>query len=148
MNKRLAANATYRETKTGYEYRTDDRGRVVRAHGQLVDGLGERNSYQQRVAGRPNRLSTDDGGHFFATVFRGPGEAINLAPMDANLNRGAWKSMENSWRDALRAGKQVSVAIDVKYGDEGNRPSRFTVEYQIEGADRMRRMFKNRPGGA
>ncbi len=35
-------------------------------------------------------------GHLIASVFNGPGERLNLLPMNGNLNKGAWKAMENS----------------------------------------------------
>jgi filamentous hemagglutinin len=80
-------------------------------------------------------------------VFRGPGERINLAPMDFNLNRGAWKIMENEWSAALRAGKEVRVVIDVKYPPGSQRPDRFIVKYQIGDDPPEREIFKNAPGG-
>ena len=147
MNKPLTPNATYEETVTGYEYTTDELGRVLQARGELLYRSGERNTHQQRVAGRPDRLPSDDGGHYFATVFNGPGEAINLTPMDANLNRGAWKRMENTWVEALKRGRRVEVAIDVEYVDHVRRPARFSVIYQIDNEPFAFRSFVNRPGG-
>lgn len=108
---------------------------------------GDRNSYQQRRAGGRDRLPTDDGGHFIATVFRGPGERINLAPMDFNLNRGAWKAMENTWSEALQNGKQVEITIDVSYAEGTRRPAYFIVKYTVSGSMPVRRRFKNAPGG-
>lgn len=137
----------YVDDATGYTYDTDAEGRVKLISGRLVDEDGVRNTYQQRVAGGLHRLSTDDGGHFIATVFRGPGERINLAPMDFNLNRGAWKAMENTWSEALQVGKHVEVTIDVAYAEGTRRPVHFTVKYTISGAMPVRRRFKNAPGG-
>ncbi|HDX5555830.1 TPA: DNA/RNA non-specific endonuclease, partial [Escherichia coli] len=53
----------------------------------------------------------DEGGHLIASIFNGPGEKLNLLPMDGNLNKGAWKSMENTWAKALSEGKDVKVNI-------------------------------------
>jgi filamentous hemagglutinin len=120
---------------------------VSTIRGTLVKREGDRNAYQQRVAGGKDRLATDDGGHFLATIFRGAGERINLAPMDVNLNRGAWKAMENEWSAALQRGEEVKVSIDVKYPEGSTRPSRFIVKYQIGTAPPERQIFKNAPGG-
>jgi hypothetical protein len=147
LNKPLEADARYVDRQTGYAYTTDGQGRVAEVDGKLVDQPGERNGYQQAHAGGADRLPTDDGGHLIATIFRGPGERINLVPMDSNLNRGAWKAMENSWSGALASGKQVEVKIDVVYGQNGVRPTRFDVSYQIEGQAPVTRTFKNAPGG-
>ncbi|MGB3887079.1 DNA/RNA non-specific endonuclease, partial [Gordonia sp. (in: high G+C Gram-positive bacteria)] len=57
-------------------YETDALARVVRATGKIDQLItAARNTYQQRIAGGKFRLPTDDGGHLFATMFGGPGEA-------------------------------------------------------------------------
>lgn len=56
-------------------------------------------------------LSNDEGGHLIASIFDGPGERLNLVPMDTNLNRGEWKKIENVWASALKDGKTVNVRI-------------------------------------
>ncbi|MCA8140150.1 DNA/RNA non-specific endonuclease [Burkholderia multivorans] len=55
----------------------------------------DRNGYQQVETGREGD-SGDDGGHLIATILNGAGEKLNIVPMDSNLNRGAWKQLENS----------------------------------------------------
>ena len=51
--------------------------------------------------------------------------------MDATLNLGQWKSMENSWADMLNQNPpvQLKVKIEIEYGDVANpkRPTRFKV---------------------
>jgi hypothetical protein len=147
VSRRLEPDVEYIEKRTGYVYVTDSASRVTRVRGVLLDNVGQRNPYQQRQVGRPSRRPTDDGGHFLATIFRGPGERINLTPMNSNLNRGAWKGLENMWAEALRNGKTVSVTIDVRYAGDSTRPDRFTIAYQITGDPPRRRVFKNAPGG-
>jgi DNA/RNA non-specific endonuclease. len=39
----------------------------------------------------------------------------NLVPMNSNLNRDTWKTMENSWAEALANGKEVTVSIEAVY---------------------------------
>lgn len=146
LNRTLEPNVIYR-TDTGHLYHTDSAGRVTRVEGELQPGQGARNGYQQRVSGRNDRLPTDQGGHLIATIFRGPGEAVNLVPMDSNLNLSAWKQMENRWAEALTEGRSVEVRISPVYQGDSLRPSRFDVTYRIEGEAPVTRSFRNRPGG-
>lgn len=74
----------------------------------------DRNKYQQCVAGKC-RVDGDEGGHLIASIFNGPGERLNLLPMNGNLNKGAWKVMENTWARELREGKDVKVSIRPSY---------------------------------
>ena len=52
--------------------------------------------------------------------------------MNANLNRGEWKQMENEWAKALRKGKTVKVKIEPLYEGTDIRPNRFIVSYSID----------------
>ncbi|WP_336970693.1 DNA/RNA non-specific endonuclease [Sphingobium aromaticiconvertens] len=130
----------------GYTYRTDAQGRVADVEGQLNLNTADRNSYQQGVSGREDRLPDDQGGHLIASIFNGPGDRVNLVPMNGNFNMGAWRDLERSFQDALQDGKTVDVKIEVKYGADGQRPDSFRVNYTIDGVPRTR-MFDNVPGG-
>ncbi|HAA43429.1 MAG TPA: hypothetical protein DCE02_05430 [Ruminiclostridium sp.] len=88
--KALKPNVQYTSPE-GYTYRTDELGRIISCEGTLQKGIAERNEYAQRVVGREDRLSDDDGGHLIATIFKGSGDIDNLVPMNSNLNRGEWK---------------------------------------------------------
>ena len=81
-----------------------------------------------------------------ASIFDGPGEQINYAPMNSNLNRGAWKKMENKWADALKNGKEVKVEIKPLYEGSDKRPSAFQAKYWIDGKKKIA-FFENKPGG-
>ncbi len=130
----------------GYTYRTDARGRVTSAEGTLDLRTAERNGYQQAKAGRGDRLSDDQGGHLIASIFNGPGDRLNLVPMNGNLNQGAWKRLENQLADALRSGKKVDVQVSVQYGPTGERPAKFIIDYVIDGTPATQ-VFRNRAGG-
>ncbi|WP_373453004.1 MULTISPECIES: DNA/RNA non-specific endonuclease [Burkholderia] len=71
-----------------------------------------------------------------ASILNGPGEKLNIVPMDSNLNRGAWKQLENSWADALNAGKQVKVSIEPQYQGDSRRPEGFNITYVVAMVDR------------
>lgn len=67
--------------------------------------------------------------------------------MNGNLNKGAWKVMENDWAAALEQGKSVKVAITPVYIGSSKRPVSFVVVYS-KGSDRpVTKTFKNTPGG-
>lgn len=130
----------------GYTYRTDAQGRISDVEGQLDLRTADRNSYQQGVSGREDRLPDDQGGHLIASIFNGPGDRVNMVPMNGNFNMGAWRDMEKTFQTALNEGKTVDVKIEVKYGSDGQRPDNFRVTYAIDGVPRTR-MFDNVPGG-
>ncbi|MEE5066535.1 DNA/RNA non-specific endonuclease, partial [Pseudomonas alliivorans] len=95
-------------------YQTDSMGRVERVESNLSYAKNDRNTYQQCVAGQCG-VSSDEGGHLIASVFNGPGEKLNLLPINGNLNKGAWNSMENTWANALKDGKPLNVKIEPIY---------------------------------
>ena len=136
-------NAKYQEGS--YEFQTDEHGRPKSVSATLELKAGSRSKVQEEVGhlGRP----TDEGGHLIATRFNGPSDAYNLVPQDANLNRGAWKAMENGWAEALENGHQVQVMIDPVFRTKGARPSAFQVVYQIDMGNPRYVFFRNRPGG-
>ena len=150
LNGKLQPNSKYEVGN--YTYGTDELGRVNSVSGKLNLSKADRNTYQQTKAGKldglKDGLDDDEGGHLIASIFNGPGEQINYAAMDGNLNKGAWKSMENEWAKALKGKppKEVEINIQAIYKGESKRPSKFVVEYKIDGElDTV--IFKNKPGG-
>ena len=131
-----------------HKFTTDAQGRTVNVESTINENdlsTGIRNCYQQRKAGSCG-LPEDDGGHMVATQLGGPGEIINLVPQHFNLNRGAWKAMENDWAKAAAEGKTVEVEIDIIYDGNSQRPSKFIVFEDIDGVTNTRE-FKNQTGG-
>ncbi|WP_241542998.1 DNA/RNA non-specific endonuclease, partial [Vibrio vulnificus] len=61
--------------------------------GKLELNKVDRNTYQQSKAGKTDGIKDglvdDEGGHLIASIFKGPGEQINYAAMNGNLNKGA-----------------------------------------------------------
>ncbi|WON77937.1 DNA/RNA non-specific endonuclease [Serratia sp. UGAL515B_01] len=127
-------------------YHTDELGRVKMVEADLTPMTKDRNTYQQRKAGKSGE-ATDEGGHLLASIFDGPGEKLNLVPMDANLNKGAWKKLENSWAKALEDGKPVKVKINPIYTGDSGRPSSFEIKHTIGNERPVITGFKNMPGG-
>ncbi len=138
-------NTVYHVDNTNV-YRTDEMGRVSRVDGELSLTNRDRNTYQQAAAGHSGKPG-DEGGHLIATIMNGPGEKLNLVPMNGNLNKGAWKQMENSWAEALKDGKPVAVTIEPVYAGKSIRPESFNVTYRIGNERPVEHIFKNSPGG-
>ena len=144
--KALAKNAEY--TKNGYDYKTDELGRIKEAKAsELRLEQGERNSYSQRIAGREDRLVTDDGGHLFGTQFGGSGDIDNLVAQNRVSNRsgGEWYDMEKEWANALKETppKKVTVKINPVYEGNSKRPIEFNVKYKIGDNEAVIKSIKN-----
>jgi len=127
-------------------YKTDSLGRVDSVESELSLNTNDRNKYQQCIAGKCG-IDGDEGGHLIASIFNGPGEKLNLLPMNGNLNKGVWKTMENTWASALKEGKGVSVKIEPVYTAKNVRPDSFNVTYSISGGRPIEILFQNSPGG-
>lgn len=106
----------------------------------------DRNKYQQCQTGKCG-LDADEDGHLIASIMDGPGERINMVPMDGNLNKGNWKRMENIWAKAVDKGKAVKVQIEPIYSGANARPDRFTVVYRIGNGREVRALYQNASGG-
>lgn len=140
---RPAPNTTY-VVDGRFVYRTDEHGRLFEASGHL-DGLpgGPRNTYQQGVAGRGDRLPGDQGGHVFGTWFGGPGEAINILPMSSRVNLSEFKRLENQWAELVGQGSTIDVTITPVFAGTSRRPTSFRVSWSVDGVPQIPRTFRN-----
>ncbi len=135
-----------------YSCKTDELGRVKSVSGKLELNKVDRNTYQQSKAGKTDGIKDglvdDEGGHLIASIFKGPGEQINYAAMNGNLNKGAWKRMENKWAEALSGNppKEVKVEINSIFKGESKRPTAFEIIYEIDGK-KVKRFLRNMPNG-
>jgi hypothetical protein len=143
LNKTLKPNADYHVN--GYKFSTDPIGRVTAVEGQLTLAKAERNGYQQSKTGKSGAAG-DEGGHLIASIFNGPGEAVNLKAMNGNFNKSAFRTLENTLADALKKGEKVEVKIDVVHLNDDKRPDGFRVKYTIDGIT-DRATFRNQAGG-
>lgn len=84
----------------------------------------------QAAAGRSGRgLPDDDGGHVIGHRFTGDQGAKNLFPQQFNFNRGAYKSIEEEWERAIRAGYEVQVQVKLTPPGAA-RPDKVDVNWQ------------------
>lgn len=127
----LLPEHTYSEN--GYEYTTDDMGRVSHVSGELRLQDVPRNEVAQKLAGGESRLASDDGGHLVANEFGGSGELYNLVPMDSEVNRwGDFRKFEQEMKEQIQAGHEVYVDHHPVYEGDSLRPNSIEINYRID----------------
>lgn len=133
--------------RNGYKYEFDDKNRVIRINGDLVgNSVQGRSKISQLRAGGVDRLGTDEGGHFVGRRFDGPLDDFNHFAQDRNFNRGAYKTLENSWQRALDNGSSVYVDIKPNYLGDSLRPQSLRIDYTIDEVPYYK-LLMNRLGG-
>lgn len=120
----------------GYSYQTDSEGRIASVSGQLhlkteEERLPIRGSLH--TIGRGYELKTDERGHLIGDIFGGGNDMGNIVDMDGNVNRSAYKKLENKWRKELESGSSVEVKIKPIYEGDSARPSQFAIVDVIDG---------------
>lgn len=85
-------------------------------------------------------------GHLIASIFNGPGESVNLKAMNGSFNMKEFRNLERTLEDALKAGKQVDVKIDVIHSGDSLRPDGFVINYKVGGVPNQQ-IFENKVGG-
>jgi len=131
-----------------FNYTTDADGRVNHAEMNYdhTHEPGDRNPYQQRIAGGDDRLPGDHGGHIFGTQFGGPGEGINITAMRDTLNavgQRDYYNLEQQWRAYADAGGQVQVKVDIAHPEGSMRPETYSVETYVDGQLKSTYHFDN-----
>lgn len=131
--------------KNGYQYETDDKGRIVSAEGKLrlrdADYEREMEPGVRNYEGQEYKDS-DERGHLIGHQFNGSDKLENLVPMDGDLNRTDFAKLENSLADALKDGADVRLKVEPVYNGDSARPTEFRVSYSIDG-DREVTVFRN-----
>ena len=142
------ANTTYK-FENGYTYKTDANGRVSSVQADLKLEANDRNGYQQKVSGRTDRKPDDHGGHLIASMFKGPGEGINIVPMDKAFNGsgGEWYKLETDWKKALEGNKSVKVNIQPVYSGNSKRPDSFIITQSVDSGKPRTLTLKNTATG-
>lgn len=139
----LVPNNEY--TINGYEYKTDDQGRVVEASGKLHmknrQGRLEIKDTKQDI-GKGDEKDDDDRGHLIGDQFDGSNGMENIVAQNKDVNQGAYRKFENQLADKVRAGSDVRVSIRPEYSGDSHRPDALVVNYSIDGKQGMR-IFPN-----
>lgn len=121
-----------------YQYKETEFGKSAEGELFLSDEV-TRSAYNQRNVGGEYRRSDDDGGHLIGNRFGGSSDIENLFPQNSNLNRGAYKTLENEWERLLEDDKKVYVNVETYDGNGAERPNTIMGHYIIEDADGKRR---------
>ncbi|WP_075558358.1 DNA/RNA non-specific endonuclease [Parabacteroides timonensis] len=147
LNQNLCPNSIY-WVDGRFKYSIDNRGRVFNAEAVLSEGNRGRNVDLQAIGrdgyGKNSGTNShiDDGGHLFSQQIGGPVELINIVPQLKTENRGSfWKPLENKLSESLKAGKKVTLKIELKYDDDKGRPILFKVWYEIDGVREYMEIF-------
>lgn len=137
-----------KESKNGYDFHIDLIARTEKVHGELSDGpTAPRSRSNQAQAGKPDRREgKDDGGHFVAARFNGPGNSFNHFAQDRNFNRGAYRKLEDDWAADLRAGRKVVVDIDALYHGASRRPYKLIVKWSVDDKEIIRKFLNESKG--
>lgn len=125
-------------------------GRPISERGRIDEDFGGSPRGDNATAIGNLGEATDDGGHLGAHRFFGDTPDEGIVPQASNLNRGAWRKMENEWSDWVAKGYRVHYTVDVSPAG-AVRPDRFAIEYTVssptgEVAYRNFPMFKNVAG--
>ncbi|MFX3617471.1 MAG: T7SS effector LXG polymorphic toxin [Sporolactobacillus sp.] len=128
----LKRNIKYRTGEFNYKYETDELGRISKFE---TDDL-QLTSREERLPHNPDtpgKLDGDHAGHLAGDRFGGSPELDNLVSQSSNVNLSQYKKIENQWAKAIEEDKQVKVNVEIIYDEDSLRPSKFNVQYEIDG---------------
>jgi hypothetical protein len=124
------SSVTTRGRNTKRTYFDPDSRRPVQEEGTILDDFGGGDRGDNATAIGQLGDVGDDGGHLGGHRFYGDTPDEGIVPQAANLNRGAWKKMENEWADWVAEGCRVDYRISVD--PPGSvRPDNFQVAYVV-----------------
>ena len=144
VNNELVPNCTYKLGK--YIYETDSLGRIVKVTFEQLESKNHKGyipivgSLQEIAHGF--QKAGDDRGHLIGDRFNGDNSVANIVAMKLDLNRGAYKAMEDTWAEAIANGEIVSGTIELVYSGQSFRPDSLEVVYTI-GKQLFTMLFEN-----
>ena len=129
--------------KLGFIVEKDELGRQARAKLFLKQSKEPRKAMPSiHEVGQGSELPGDERGHIIGHQLGGEETLDNLIPMDAKLNRGAYRQWETELLAALKAGKTVYVEVELHYEGTSHRPTELIGKYVIDGVKGVR-IFQN-----
>ncbi|WP_231887502.1 DNA/RNA non-specific endonuclease, partial [Paenibacillus jamilae] len=131
-NGSLKSNIKYKAGEYDYSYETDGLGRLNKFETDNLQ-LTKRESRLDHNPKTPGKKSGDHAGHLAGDRFGGSPELDNLVSQSRKVNLSQYKKIENQWAKALKDGKEVKVKVDIEYEGDSLRPSKFNVQYEIDG---------------
>lgn len=129
----------------GYTFGLDAQFLPRKITGTLTGGpRSKRSRSMQANAGKPDRLPTDDGGHYIATRFNGPREKFNHFAQDSNVNRGRYRALEDDWARDLAKGKKVIIDIRPRFRGGSVRPYEIDIIWHTDGREQSMKLTNDR----
>ncbi|MEA5039652.1 MAG: DNA/RNA non-specific endonuclease [Clostridiaceae bacterium] len=128
----LKANIKYQSGEFNYNYETDSLGRLEVFQTDDLR-LTERTDRLPHNPNTPGKLPGDHAGHLAGDRFGGSSELDNLVSQSSDINLSQYKKIENQWAKAISEGKKVQTQVRVKYQVNSSRPSKFIIDYSIDG---------------
>lgn len=131
----------------GYEYKTDEAGRIISVEGKLhmkehESRLTIRDSLHD--IGKGDELTdTDNRGHLIGDQFGGSNGLENMVPQDAKINQTNFALFENQLASEVKSGNDVRVNIEPIYNGDSRRPDAIGVSFSINGEQSIQ-IFPNR----
>jgi hypothetical protein len=129
---KLKPNVKYKAGEHQYDYETDGLGRISRFETNNLQ-LTSRGNRLDHNPNTPGKQQGDHAGHLAGDRFGGSPELDNLVSQSSNVNLSQYKKIENQWANAINEGKQEKVNVEVNYDGDSLRPSKFIVQYEIDG---------------
>ncbi len=121
----------------------DSKGRVKQVKGFIKVNNSKRGALpSMEKIGKGSELPGDDRAHLVGHQLGGADTADNLVPINAKVNRGEYRALENHLAAEAKAGKQVYVEVTPNYEGNSNRPSEIVYKYVIDGETSIR-IFPN-----
>ncbi|WP_020410826.1 DUF4781 domain-containing protein [Hahella ganghwensis] len=117
------------------DWKPDESGQIVEVTATLREyyNYAKRSSAElsaQGVTTRTNGIEGDHAGHIIGHRFVLDQGLKNLFPQDANLNTGAYKTLENELADWIAAGCNVKINVKLNNYQNG-RPTEIEVSYRV-----------------
>ncbi len=138
LSERLADETLFTEHEPGgYEYDESECGKSAAGSLKLAENA-RRDPAAQRMAGGEDRREYDDGGHLIGTRFEGAPGSENIDAQDRNLNRGAYKKMENDWAKSLENDDKVFAEVQTYKPEGSDRPEAYMGSTITEHSDGTR----------
>lgn len=119
--------------ENGYKFTVDDNGTVT-AEGTVSENPASR-SGMQSINPDGYRDGVNDKGHLIAAREGGPAEDYNVSSQDRSLNRGAYKTVENSEVRLANDGNVVQTEKTAFVSNEGSKPDAYMINDTITTSD-------------
>ncbi len=118
--------------KDNFTYTTNPNNGTIESRGFLEVTKGDHTGMPKRTDAYPEFYER---GHTNASSLGGANHTLNVHPQARDLNHGAFASMEQGQRDALKSGAVFSEKIAYNSGPAGTAPDAYMINDTVIHAD-------------